>query len=122
MNTVNVEVITQYIPEQSQPDSSQFVYAYTINITNNGNVSAQLISRHWIITDANDKVQEVQGIGVVGEQPTIQPGESYTYTSGVVMETSSGIMTGTYTMQTEAGEEFKTDIPHFALVQPGAMH
>ncbi len=122
MNKVDIEVQTQYIAEQSDPDNAQFVYSYTINITNNGSSPAQLISRHWIITDANDGVQEVQGLGVIGKQPTIKPGESYCYTSGVVMETNTGIMTGSYTMQTESGDEFLTDIPHFALIQPGAMH
>ncbi len=122
MNSIDVDVKTQYLPDQSVPGAKQFVYAYTITITNNGDETAQLISRHWIISDANNKTQEVQGIGVVGEQPTLAPGESYTYTSGAVMETNSGIMGGSYTMQLTSGEKFVADIPQFALVQPHAVH
>lgn len=122
MNTIDVDVKTHYLPDQSIPENKQFVYAYTITITNTGDEEAQLISRHWIISDANNKVQEVQGMGVVGEQPTLAPNESYTYTSGVVMETPSGIMGGSYTMQRPSGEKFLAEIPQFALVQPHAVH
>ncbi len=122
MNTIDVDVKTHYLPDQSDPENKQFVYAYTITITNTGDEKAQLISRHWIISDANNKVQEVQGMGVVGEQPMLAPNESYTYTSGVVMETPSGIMGGSYTMQRPSGEKFLAEIPQFALVQPHAVH
>ncbi|WP_245929361.1 Co2+/Mg2+ efflux protein ApaG [Agarilytica rhodophyticola] len=121
-NNVQVDVKTEYISEQSNPESNKFVYAYTINLTNLGDTTAQLISRHWFITDANENTQEVQGLGVVGEQPTLSPGESYTYTSGVVMETKTGMMTGTYTMETPSGESFEAQIPAFALVQEDALH
>ncbi len=122
MNDIQIDVLPQYIPEQSDPNAGQFVYAYTITIRNQGSHAATLLSRHWIITDANNKVQEVQGIGVIGEQPTISPQQSYAYTSGVVMETNTGMMSGTYTMQNENGEKFEAKIPDFALSQPGAMH
>lgn len=120
--TIKVAVKTQYIEEQSKPDQQQYVYAYTIRISNDGDCAAKLISRHWYITDAKDQTQEVQGMGVVGEQPMIEPNESYTYTSGVVMETATGTMHGTYTLEKNDGEEFTTKIPTFALVQPQALH
>ena len=122
MSNVKVEVNTEFLPEQSAPEKDQYVYSYTIRIHNDGPEAAQLISRHWIISDANNRVQEVQGVGVVGEQPRILPGESYQYTSGVVMETPAGMMTGSYTMQTDSGDKFQTEIPKFALVQAHAVH
>lgn len=124
MNSKNIKVkaVSEYLLDQSRPDARQYVYTYTISITNEGDTAAQLISRHWFITDDNQRVREVQGIGVVGEQPLIEPGESYTYSSGVVLETRSGLMNGTYTMQTPEGELFVAPIPTFALVHATALH
>ena len=122
MSTIEVLVKTHYMPNQSVPLEHRYVYTYTITIANKGAVPAQLISRHWRITDANEKLQEVQGMGVVGEQPHLKPGESYTYTSGVILETETGIMEGTYHMRTEDGVMFDAPIPAFALVPPHAVH
>lgn len=122
MSAIQVSVKTIYIPAQSEPVAHRYVYAYTITIANQGDVAAQLISRQWLITDANEKKQEVQGIGVVGEQPHILPGETYTYTSGVILETETGIMQGSYQMQAEDGNLFDAPIPAFALVPPHAIH
>lgn len=122
MSSISVSVKTQYIAEQSIPAEHRYVYAYTITIANQGDVPAQLISRHWRITDANEKLQEVQGIGVVGEQPHLNPGESFTYTSGVILETETGLMEGTYHMRTDNGDMFDAPIPAFALVPPHAVH
>ncbi|AQT60562.1 Co2+/Mg2+ efflux protein ApaG [Cellvibrio mixtus] len=122
MSPIQVSVKTTYIAAQSEPLVHRYVYAYTITIANQGDVAAQLISRHWLITDANEKRQEVQGIGVVGEQPHIKPGESYTYTSGVILETETGIMEGSYQMRADDGSMFDATIPTFALVPPHAIH
>jgi ApaG protein len=123
MNTpINVSVKTVYVAAQSRPEQQRFVYAYTITITNHGSANAQLISRHWRIKDAEDNLQEVQGVGVVGEQPELSPGGSYTYTSGVIIETETGIMEGTYQMRHADGHLFDAPIPAFALVPPHAMH
>jgi ApaG protein len=123
MNTpINVSVKTVYVAAQSRPEQQRFVYAYTITITNHGSENAQLISRHWRIKDAEDNLQEVQGVGVVGEQPELSPGGSYTYTSGVIIETETGIMEGTYQMRHADGHLFDAPIPAFALVPPHAMH
>ncbi len=119
---ISVEVKAQYIEEQSQPEDKKYVFAYTIRISNNGEETAKLISRFWQITDSDDRVQEVQGEGVIGEQPVLTPGQSYTYTSGAVIETAAGTMTGHYVMQLDNGEQFQTPIPTFALVQPQALH
>jgi len=116
-----VSVKTNYMADQTLPQE-RYVYSYTITIANKGNEAAQLISRHWFIRDAKDKVQEVQGIGVIGEQPHIAPGSSYTYTSGVVLETETGIMEGSYQMRADSGETFNAEIPAFALVPPHAIH
>ena len=121
-NSIKISAKTEYIDSQSHPQDDQYVYAYTIYIENQGSTPAQLLSRHWQITDANDSQQEVQGIGVIGKQPLIQPGESYSYTSGVILKTDTGTMTGTYTMRTQGGEEFMAKIPTFALVKPSALH
>lgn len=118
---IDISVKTAYRPDQTLPQH-RYVYTYTITIANQGDESAQLISRHWIIRDANDNVQEVQGIGVVGEQPLISPGNSYTYTSGVVLETETGMMEGSYQMRTDTGDTFAANIPVFALVPPHALH
>jgi ApaG protein len=122
MANINVSVKTTYVAAQSQPMEQRFVYTYTITIANQGYETAQLISRHWRITDANNKLQEVQGMGVVGEQPVIEPGKSYTYTSGVILETETGIMEGTYHMRRNDGAMFDAPIPTFALVPPHAIH
>lgn len=121
MNNIQVTVKTQYHAEQSLPQE-RYVYSYTITISNQGDEPAQLISRHWFIRDAKDQLQEVQGIGVVGEQPHLAPGESYTYTSGVILETEIGTMEGVYHMVTDSGDTFKADIPLFALLPPRALH
>jgi ApaG protein len=116
-----VNVKTNYMADQTLP-KQRYVYSYTITIANEGDEPAQLISRHWLIRDAKDNLQEVQGIGVIGEQPHIVPGTSYTYTSGVVLETETGIMEGTYHMRADSGEMFDAEIPTFALVPPHAIH
>ena len=122
MSDIQVLVRTNYIEAQSTPVEHRYVYTYTITIANKSAVPAQLISRHWRITDANEKLQEVEGMGVVGEQPHIKPGESYTYTSGVILETETGIMEGTYHMRADDGAMFDAPIPTFALVPPHAVH
>jgi ApaG protein len=116
-----VSVKTNYLADQTLP-RQRYVYSYTITIANEGDEAAQLISRHWLIRDAKDNLQEVQGIGVIGEQPHIVPGASYTYTSGVVLETETGMMEGSYQMRADSGETFDAEIPTFALVPPHAMH
>jgi ApaG protein len=120
-NKILVSVKTNYMADQTLP-KQRYVYSYTITIANEGDEPAQLISRHWLIRDAKDNLQEVQGIGVIGEQPYIVPGTSYTYTSGVVLETETGIMEGTYHMRADSGEMFDAEIPTFALVPPHAIH
>lgn len=122
MSDIQILVLTQYIEAQSLPLEHRYVYSYTITIANNSDAPAQLVSRYWRITDANEKLQEVQGLGVVGEQPHLNPGESYTYTSGVILETETGIMEGTYHMRTDQGAMFDAPIPAFALVPPHAIH
>lgn len=119
---IQITVRTSYIATQSRPEIQRFVYSYTITITNRSNSNAQLISRHWRIKDANENLQEVRGLGVVGEQPTIAPGESYTYTSGVILETETGMMEGSYQMRRDDGSTFEAPIPMFALVPPHAIH
>lgn len=121
-DTINVHVKTRYLSEQSRPDQSRYVYAYTITIANNGPSPTQLISRHWIISDEKDQIKEIKGPGVIGEQPVIQPGKSHTYSSGVVMETAVGTMAGSYQMQTLDGEHFDATIPTFTLIQPSKLH
>ncbi|MEY4590537.1 MAG: Co2+/Mg2+ efflux protein ApaG [Pseudomonadota bacterium] len=119
---IHISIQTQYLSEQSEPAQERFVFAYTITIANKSNQPAQLISRHWVITDGRDQVQEVQGIGVVGQQPRLDPGASYTYTSGVVLPTGMGTMTGSYQMRLDNGDEFDADIPTFALLHPKSLH
>lgn len=120
--SINIRVKTQYLDTQSQPAQNRYVFAYTITITNTGDEGAQLISRRWIITDSDHQVQEVQGLGVVGKQPHIAPGASYTYTSGVVLATQTGSMSGSYELETEKGNSFEANIPEFALVPPHLLH
>lgn len=118
----SVSVRTRYIAEQSEPDRSHFVFAYTITIRNTGTVTAQLISRHWIIVDANNRVEEVRGLGVVGHQPLLKPGEQFEYTSGTALNTSQGSMTGNYFCVAEDGERFEVKIPEFILSLPRTLH
>ena len=119
---ITVAVKSTYIAEQSDPARSQYVFAYTITITNTGEVAAQLISRHWIITDSEQEVQEVKGLGVVGQQPLLQPGESFEYTSGTSLTTAVGTMRGTYQMVAEDGVQFDAPIPEFTLSMPRVLH
>lgn len=121
-NPVHIDIKTQYMPAQSNPQENRFAYAYTITITNQGEQPVQLLSRHWLITDGNNYVKEVKGDGVVGEQPVIEPGGSYRYTSGALLETAVGSMEGSYQMVNEAGEHFDAPIPPFGLTQPTALH
>lgn len=120
---VDISVTTHYISEQSDPETHRFVFSYHITISNHNTVAVQLISRRWLITDGNEQTQEVFGEGVVGEQPIIEPGESYSYTSGTVMATEVGSMQGHYDMvRVDDGEEFKAAIPPFTLAQTHALH
>jgi len=112
----------RYIAEQSDAGAGRYAFAYTITITNTGSVAAQLISRHWIITDANNMEQEVRGQGVVGAQPKLKPGESFEYTSGSVLATPVGTMRGSYQMVAEDGTRFDAEIPEFALSAPRVLH
>ncbi len=117
-----IDVATTYVDEQSEPDSGRYVFAYTITIRNDGEIAARLKSRHWIITDANGKVQEVNGDGVVGEQPHLKPGEQFRYSSGAVLETPVGAMQGLYRMEADDGARFDAPIPPFTLAVPGMLH
>jgi ApaG protein len=119
---ISVSSETLYIPEQSSPKGSRYVFAYTITIKNTGMMAARLLRRHWIITDANGKVQEVKGEGVIGEQPHILPGESHQYSSASVLETPVGCMQGSYEMIADDGVEFEANIPIFNLSIPNALH
>ena len=119
---VAVKVLTEFIPEQSNLEQDRYVFAYTITVTNTGNIAAQLISRHWIITDANQHVQEVRGLGVVGEQPLLQPGERFEYTSGCVITTPLGTMHGSYQMVADDGTKFDAQIEKFTLTMPRVLH
>ena len=119
---IAVSVESHFIDEQSKPQDNRYVFAYTITIQNRGSVSARLISRHWIITDANGDVREVRGDGVVGEQPSLRPGEGYEYTSGAVLETAVGTMHGSYQMIAEDGTHFDANIPSFVLSIPRTLH
>ncbi len=119
---ISVNVNTTYLADQSDPSSDRYVFAYTITIANTGTVSAQLISRHWIITDAENVTQEVKGLGVVGEQPLLRPGESFEYTSGTAMATPVGTMHGSYQMVAEDGNKFDAEIPLFTLSMPRVLH
>ena len=117
-----VTVRTQYLEDQSNPDKDHFVFAYAITIKNTGDIAAQLISRHWVITDANNKVQEVRGLGVVGHQPLLQPGEQFEYSSGTQIATPQGSMGGEYFCVAEDGHRFEVTIPEFLLSLPRTLH
>mgnify|MGYP001398425620 CR=1 FL=1 len=119
---IDIAVETNYIEQQSAPDKDRYVFAYTITIENAGNIPAQLISRHWIITDAAERVQEVHGDGVIGEQPNLAPGESFSYTSAAMIETPVGTMHGSYQMVAKDGTEFDAPIPAFRLSIPNMLH
>jgi ApaG protein len=119
---IEVKPVPQFIPEQSDPDESRFVFAYTITIRNLGELPAQLIARHWVITDANNEVQEVRGLGVVGNQPLLKPGESFEYSSGCSLATPVGTMKGSYQMVGEDGTRFEAEIPEFVLAIPRVLH
>jgi len=119
---VAVSTKTQYLPEQSDEAAGRYVFAYTITIRNVGNVTAQLISRHWIITDSQGLVQEVRGLGVVGAQPVLRPGDSHEYTSGTAIATPVGTMRGSYQMTAEDGSLFDAPIPEFTLSVPRVLH
>jgi ApaG protein len=121
-NNVRVEVESQYAPERSQPFQSLWVFHYTVRITNEGDETVQLLSRHWIITDATGHIDEVRGAGVVGAQPVLAPGEAFQYTSRSSLKTSSGVMRGTYQMVTEDGDPFDIEIAPFALHEPYTVH
>ncbi len=118
----NVNVTTQFLTDKSDTENNRYVFSYTITIENKGTVGAQLISRHWIITDSNEKIQEVHGDGVVGEQPYLDPGDSFCYTSGTLLETPVGTMRGSYQMRTEDGTAFDTEISEFILSAPRVLH
>ncbi len=119
---IEIVAIPQFIPEQSNPEENSYVFAYTITIRNVGSQPAQLISRHWIITDAHNEVQEVRGLGVVGHQPLLKPGESFEYTSGSSLKTPVGTMKGSYQMVGEDGTRFDAEIPEFVLAVPRVLH
>jgi ApaG protein len=119
---ISVVPVSTYLADQSDPSRNQYAFAYTITLTNTGNVPAQLLSRHWIITDGEHKVQEVKGLGVVGQQPLLKPGESFEYTSGASLPTAVGTMRGTYQMVAEDGHAFEAEIPVFTLSVPRVLH
>ncbi len=117
-----VSVETHYLEDRSDPSEDRFVFAYTITITNRGTMGAQLLRRHWIVSDSNERVQDVRGDGVVGEQPHLKPGESYRYTSGTVLETPVGTMEGSYQMVADDGTPFDAEIPLFVLSAKRTLH
>jgi ApaG protein len=119
---VQITVETAYVDEQSIPAQNRYVFAYTITIKNTGGTPVKLLRRHWLITDANNKIQEVKGDGVVGVQPHLMPGQSFTYTSGAILETPVGCMQGSYQLITDDGIEFDTPIPVFRLSTPMTLH
>jgi ApaG protein len=119
---ISVQAIASFVPDQSDEQENRYVFAYTITITNTGGVAAQLLRRHWIITDASNQVQEVSGLGVVGEQPYLRPGESFQYSSGSSIATPVGTMRGSYQMVAEDGTKFDANIPEFVLSVPRVLH
>jgi len=121
-NKIIVEATPYFIAAQSAPEKGRYVFAYTITITNQGEVPAKLLSRHWLITDSNGKIQEVRGEGVVGEQPYLRPGETFRYTSGAMIETPVGTMQGNYTMRSDDGDDFNVKIAVVTLSIPRTLH
>ena len=121
-NRIRVDVTTNYVEDQSNPADGRYVFSYTITIRNEGTQPARLMARHWLITDANGKVQEVVGEGVVGEQPHLQPGQGFRYSSGAILETPVGSMQGRYRMLADDGEQFDAPIAPFRLAMPGVLH
>jgi len=121
VNKIRVDVETSYVDEQSDPSERRYVFSYTITIRNEGEVPAKLLTRHWIITDADGKVQEVRGDGVIGEQPHLKPGQGFRYSSGAVLETPVGAMQGSYQMIDDDGQRFDAPIPPFRLAMPGIV-
>ena len=121
-HNTEIDIETRYITEQSEPEKERFVFSYTITIRNKGEIPTRLLRRHWIITDGNGNVQEVEGQGVVGEQPYLKPGEGFRYTSGTVLSTPLGSMHGSYKMITDDGREFDATIPTFTLSIPNVLH
>ena len=119
---ISIEVETAYLEDQSEPRERRYVFSYTITIRNEGEVPAKLLTRHWVITDANGRVQEVRGDGVVGEQPYLKPGQGFRYSSGAVLETPVGAMQGSYQMVADDGATFDAAIPAFRLAMPGMLH
>ena len=119
---IEIRVQTAFLAEDSAPDDDRYVFAYTIRICNIGQIGARLLNRHWLITDANGKIQEVRGDGVVGEQPWLRPGDCFEYTSGAILETSVGTMQGRYGMVGDDGTPFDADIPPFTLSVPRTLH
>ncbi len=122
VDTIQIDVVTRYLGEQSNPAKNRFAFAYTITIRNTGSIAAQLLDRHWIITDGNGKVQEVRGDGVVGEQPLLKPGASHTYTSGCLLETPVGSMQGSFGMRSEDGDNFRAPVAVFRLAKANMLH
>ena len=122
LNKIKVDVQTRYIEDQSNPEQNYYVFAYTITIKNKGRQNAQLLTRHWVITDSNSKIQEVRGDGVVGEQPLLKPGEQFVYTSGTMLETAMGTMKGSYQMLADDGSHFDATIEEFVLSTPRVLH
>ena len=118
----DIDVATRYLDDQSAPDEDRYVFAYTIQIRNTGKLPARLVARHWVITDANGKIEEVDGEGVVGEQPWLRPGEAFQYTSGAVLTTGLGTMQGSYEMEADDGTSFEAPIPAFTLTVPRTLH
>ena len=119
---ISIQVETAYIEAQSSPEENQYAFSYTITIHNTGGEPAKLLRRHWVITDANGKVEEVSGEGVVGEQPYLKPGEAFRYTSGAILDTPVGSMEGEYEMIDDEGREFLAPIPPFSLAVPNKLH
>jgi ApaG protein len=118
---IRVTVKSEYLPHRSSPEERRFVFAYTVNISNEGVIRVQLRSRHWVITDGRGRIEEVRGRGVVGEEPQLAPGETFQYTSGCVLETPQGTMHGSYRMQRDDGSSFEAEISPFVLATPGAQ-
>lgn len=121
-NQIDIDVKTAFIPNQSEVDKQRYVFSYTVTIHNKGDEPARLLNRHWLITDANGKIQEVRGAGVVGEQPYLKPGESYQYTSGTILDTPVGSMQGEYEMTNDDGTRFLAPVEPFSLALPRSLH